>query len=82
MRPGLIWARSRAGPRFLDEVPGRAHEPTAVFANADVVTMDERHPLGEAVAVWGGRILAVGDLDGVLAAAGRSAHVVDLGGLT
>ena len=53
-----------------------------MFANADVVTMDERHPLAEAVAVRGGRILAVGDLDGVLAAAGRSAHVVDLGGLT
>ena len=35
--------------------------------------MDERHPLAEAVAVRGGRILAVGDLDGVLAAAGRSA---------
>src|SRR6185436_317245 len=63
-------------------MPGRAPEPTAVFANADVVTMDERHPLAEAVAVRGGRILAVGDLDGVLAAAGRSAHVVDLGSLT
>jgi predicted amidohydrolase YtcJ len=63
-------------------MPGRAPEPTAVFANADVVTMDERHPLAEAVAVRGGRILAVGDLEGVLAAAGRSAHVVDLGGLT
>ena len=53
-----------------------------MFANADVVTMDERHPLAEAVAVRSGRILAVGDLEGVLAAAGRSAHVVDLGGLT
>jgi predicted amidohydrolase YtcJ len=60
----------------------RVPEPTAVFSNADVVTMDERHPLAEAVAVRGGRILAVGDLERVLAAAGRDAHVVDLGGLT
>jgi predicted amidohydrolase YtcJ len=63
-------------------MPERVPVPTAVFSNADVVTMDERHPLAEAVAVRGGRILAVGDLERVLAAAGRTAHVVDLGGLT
>ena len=44
--------------------------------------MDERHPSAEAVAVRGGRILAVGDTDRVLAAAGHSARVVDLDGLT
>jgi predicted amidohydrolase YtcJ len=63
-------------------MPARVPEPTAVFCNADVVTMDERHPFAQAVAVRGGRILAVGDLERVLAAAGRNAHVVDLGGLT
>ncbi len=61
---------------------GRTHEPTAVFVNADVVTMDERRPTAQAVAVRGGRILAVGDLDAVLAAAGRDALAVDLGGRT
>ena len=60
----------------------RAPEPTVVFVNADVVTMDERHPSAEAVAVRGGLILAVGDTDRVLAAAGHSARVVDLDGLT
>ena len=53
-----------------------------MFVNADVVTMDERHPSAQAVAVRGGRILAVGEIDRVLAAAGRSARVVDLDGLT
>ena len=58
----------------------RAHESTAVFVNADVVTMDPRHPFAEAVAVRSGRILAVGDSGHVLAAAGRGARLFDLGG--
>jgi predicted amidohydrolase YtcJ len=60
--------------------PGRGHESTVVFVNADVVTMDERRPTAQAVAVRRGRILAVGDLDTVLAAAGSDARTVDLGG--
>jgi predicted amidohydrolase YtcJ len=61
---------------------GRGHESTAVFVNADVVTMDERRPAAQALAVRGGRILAVGELDAVLAAAGSDARTVDLGGRT
>ena len=53
-----------------------------MFVNAEVLTMDERRPVAQAVAVRGGRILAVGDLDPVLAAAGGGARVVDLGGHT
>jgi predicted amidohydrolase YtcJ len=58
----------------------RAHESTAVFVNADVVTMDPRNPFAEAVAVRSGRILAVGDAGRVLAAAGSGARLFDLGG--
>ena len=61
---------------------GRGHESTVVFVNADVVTMDERRPTAQAVAIRGGRILAVGELDAVLAAAGSDARTVDLGGRT
>ena len=61
---------------------GRPHESTAVFVNADVVTMDPRHPFAEAVAVRSGRILAVGDVGHVLAAAGRGARLFDLAGRT
>jgi predicted amidohydrolase YtcJ len=60
----------------------RAHESTAVFVNADVVTMDPRHPFAEAVAVRSGRILAVGEVGRVLAAAGPGARLIDLGGHT
>lgn len=63
-------------------MPGRTHEPTAVFVNADVVTVDERCPFAEAVAVRSGRILAVGEVGRVLAAAGRGARLFDLGGRT
>jgi predicted amidohydrolase YtcJ len=51
-----------------------------VFVNADVVTVDERQPFAEAVAVRSGRILAVGEVGHVLAAAGRDARLFDLGG--
>src|SRR3954462_8607730 len=61
---------------------GRTPEATSVFVNADVLTMDERRPTAQAVAVRSGRIIAVGDRDAVMAAAGRGARVVDLGGHT
>jgi predicted amidohydrolase YtcJ len=60
----------------------RTHESTAVFVNADVVTMDPRQPFAEAVAVRSGRILAVGEVGTVLAAAGAGARLFDLGGHT
>jgi predicted amidohydrolase YtcJ len=58
----------------------RPHESTAVFVNADVVTMDPRHPFAEAVAVRSGRILSVGDVGHVLADAGQGARLFDLAG--
>ncbi len=63
-------------------MPARTHESTAVFVNADVVTMDPRYPFAEAVAVRSGRILAVGEVGTVLAAAGAGARLFDLGGRT
>ena len=59
-----------------------ARESTVVFVNADVVTMDERQPFAQAVAVRSGRVLAVGDIKRVLDAAGSGARLVDLGGNT
>jgi predicted amidohydrolase YtcJ len=59
-----------------------ARESTVVFVNADVVTMDERQPFAQAVAVRSGRVLAVGDIKRVLDAAGNGARLVDLGGNT
>jgi len=59
-----------------------ARESTVVFVNADIVTMDERNAVAQAVAVRSGRVLAVGEVRRVLAAAGRGARLVDMGGNT
>jgi predicted amidohydrolase YtcJ len=56
-------------------------EADAVYVNGDVVTVDDRRPAAEAVAVGGGRILAVGRTDEVLASAGPATRVIDLHGL-
>ena len=63
-----------AGPRAF------AAEGTAVYAGGPILTMDDARPRAQAVAVRGGRILAVGDRDEVLAKAGRGARLVDLDG--
>lgn len=57
-----------------------AAEGTAVYAGGPILTMDDARPRAQAVAVRGGRILAVGDRDEVLAKAGRGARLVDLDG--
>src|SRR5580765_3662059 len=71
-----------ARPHFLDEMSRGGREATAVFVNADVVTMDERCPFAEAVAVRSGRIFAVGEVGHVLKTAGPGARLFDLGGRT
>jgi predicted amidohydrolase YtcJ len=53
-----------------------------IFVNARVLTMDEARPRAEAVAVGGGRILAVGTRAEVEALAGQGCRIVDAGGRT
>lgn len=54
--------------------------PSTIFANAEIVTLCETAPKAEAVCVAGGRILHVGSLSEVRAAAGGTAREIDLGG--
>jgi predicted amidohydrolase YtcJ len=56
-------------------------EADVVYVNGDVVTVDDRRPSAAAVAIGGGRILAVGGTDEVMAWAGPGTRVVDLQGL-
>ena len=59
------------------------HEPSAtVFYGGTVITMDDRNPAAEAVAIAGGKIVAVGAQDEVLARAGGDAQRVNLAGRT
>lgn len=61
-----------------------AHAQTAdlVLVNANVVTVDERLPKAQAVAIQGERILAVGTNAEVARAKGPRTRVIDLHGLT
>lgn len=54
--------------------------PCTVFANAEVVTLSDALPKAEAVCVADGRILHVGSLAEVRAAAGSMAKEIDCGG--
>ncbi|HLY02821.1 MAG TPA: amidohydrolase [Candidatus Cybelea sp.] len=57
--------------------------PTAtVFFGGTVITMDDRNTAADAVAIAGGKIVAVGAQDEVLARAGADARRVDLEGRT
>ncbi|MCB6178602.1 amidohydrolase [Rhodobacter sp. Har01] len=56
--------------------------PVLIISNARVLTMDPERPRAEAVAVAGGRILAVGSAAEVAALAGPGCRVIDASGRT
>lgn len=51
-----------------------------ILLNADIRTMDPRCPRARALAIAGGRVLAVGDEAAMTALAGPGAEVIDAGG--
>ncbi len=53
-----------------------------IVTNARIYTVDDAHPLADALAVRGGRVAFVGDTRGALALRGPPTRVVDLGGRT
>ena len=57
-------------------------EPEVVLYNGNVWTVNARQPRAQAVAISGGRFLAVGSNDEVLALATGNAKKIDLGGKT
>ena len=67
-RPDSVWAQEPPRPLAL--------------INGKVITLDSARPQAPAVALRGGRVLAVGDNNAVREAAGPRAQVVDLGGRT
>ncbi|NND81750.1 MAG: amidohydrolase [Gammaproteobacteria bacterium] len=62
--------------------PAPLDPATVIYTNADIVTMDEKQPEAEAVAVRDGLILAVGSHADVESLAGNNAMIEDLQGAT
>jgi len=57
-------------------------EPKLILHNGNFWTVNPRHPRAQAVAISGGRFLAIGTNDEVLALAAGDAKKIDLGGKT
>jgi predicted amidohydrolase YtcJ len=71
---GLSWV-TMASAQAVDE-------DVLIIANGNILTMDPDNPNASAMAIYDGRILAVGDLASVKAAAGRDYEYIDLEGKT
>ena len=59
-----------------------AEEADIIYAGGPIITIDDANPRVEAVAVKGGRIIAVGKADDVMKLKGAGTKLVDLGGRT
>ena len=57
-------------------------DPTLVLLNGNIYTMDEENPRANAVAIYGSKIIAVGETEDVQRLVGRSTKVIDLQGKT
>jgi predicted amidohydrolase YtcJ len=56
--------------------------PDAILANGNIITLDDAHPRGQAIAIADGRIIAVGDDVQIGALATSLTERIDLGGRT
>ena len=54
--------------------------PDLILCNAKIVTVDRQFSVQEAVAVYDGKVVAVGDTASIKALAGSATKVVDLRG--
>src|SRR5260370_8819194 len=57
-------------------------EPELILYNENMWTVNPRQPRAQAVAIWGGRFLAIGSNDEVLTLAAGNVKKLDLGGKT
>src|SRR5579884_1508231 len=66
---------------LLGLLPARADGPAdMIYTGGDIVTMTDANPTAEALAVRGGKILAVGGVDEVMKHRGEATKVFDLKG--
>ena len=72
-RTGLLASVHQTGDQDPAEI---------IFLGGDIITIDDHRPKAEAVAVTGGRIIALGSADEVLKRKGARTRVMDLAGRT
>jgi predicted amidohydrolase YtcJ len=65
---------------FLAATANAQAPADAIYFGGDIVTIDDKNPIAEAVAIQGGRIVAVGSKADVLKLKGDATKVIDLGG--
>ena len=63
-------------------MPQARERTDIVFHGGPIITMDDRNPRAEALAIRGERILGVGSLEEVKALSGGKARMIDLEGRT
>src|SRR3989442_6285245 len=62
--------------------PARRTEPELILFHGNMITVDRSQPRAQAVAIGGGRFIAVGSDEDVGALATAGTHKIDLGGKT
>lgn len=77
-----IGTAAMIGCMLLGSVAARAQVADVVYRNANILTLNSRSERAEAVAVRGDKIAAVGSETAVMASAGPTTRIVDLGGRT
>ena len=83
MRPSFKDAIVVAFVAFVaSATPVRAQTPDMLLVNGKIVTVDDRFTIGEALAIKGERVLAVGSKAEIEKHKGPLTRVLDLGGRT
>src|SRR5437762_4490674 len=70
------------GLMLITAVPGRAQAPDTILVNGKILTADNAFSTREALAVYSGRILAIGTTAEIRKIATSKTRVIDLGGRT
>jgi predicted amidohydrolase YtcJ len=79
----MNWARTALAVILLNchgSLSHAAEPPDAIYHGGDIVTIDDNNPTAEAVAVQGGKIVAVGKKDDLLKRKGDKTTLIDLKG--
>jgi predicted amidohydrolase YtcJ len=71
-----------AAAGFASKAVAADAQPAMIFYGGPIITMENRNPNAQAIAISGGKIVAVGTLPDVIAAAGTGSRRVNLDGRT